>query len=113
MGKHWYIFSQDHHLGPFDPEEILDMVAKGDVSRKTLLWKEGFSKWIKLEKIPELRESLGEDSGPPEIPFENFPPDIPPPPELGEERDSVLNEESEKISNFLPPVPEPPPKEVE
>ena len=113
MDKHWYIFSQDHHLGPFDPEEILGMLAKGDISRKSLLWKEGLSKWIQLEKIPELKKSLEEDSGPPEIPFENFPPDIPPPPELGEERDLVLKEESEKISDLLPPVPEVPDEEDE
>ena len=36
------------------------MLAKGDISRKSLLWKEGFSKWIQLEKIPELKKSLGD-----------------------------------------------------
>ena len=57
MKKVWYIFSEDHHLGPFEVREITQKLKDGEVSRKALLWKEGMKDWVVLEKIPDKQRS--------------------------------------------------------
>ncbi len=47
--KVWYIFKYDHHVGPYDFDELQMLVEYDDVDRSTLIWKEGLKGWISVE----------------------------------------------------------------
>ena len=109
MKKVWYIFSEDHHLGPFEVREIAQKLKDGGVSRKALLWKEGMKDWVILEKIPDFHSlfnerddhsSLTERSRPPAVPSL---PDLPENPPIAEEEIAVNNSSEKNRDDFLPP----------
>ena len=96
MKKVWYIFSEDHHLGPFEVREIVQKFKEEEVSRKALLWKEGMKDWVTLEKIPDFKGFLVDE--------EEAPPELPNLPELpGSTPISESEANSDDISNVLPP----------
>jgi hypothetical protein len=46
-----HIYYKNQQEGPYSPEQIQDMIAKGVVTPVTLAWKEGMSDWAPLNTI--------------------------------------------------------------
>lgn len=61
----YFIIESGERKGPFDIENL----KKQSLSRNTLIWKQGFPEWLKLENVSELAEIV--DLIPPDIPSEN------------------------------------------
>lgn len=53
MEKIWYIRLDNREEGPFTVEQL-----KRDhrITPDTLVWKQGFKKWIPIRKVPELKD---------------------------------------------------------
>lgn len=68
MEENWFIFKEDHHLGPFSASTLLDMLEDQEVSKNVLVWKEGFDAWLPLKDCPEFQFEDEEDEGPPPLP---------------------------------------------
>lgn len=67
MEENWFIFKEDHHLGPFSVDALLTMLEDQEVSENVLVWKEGFDAWLPLKECPEF-QVFEEDEGPPPLP---------------------------------------------
>jgi len=67
MEENWFIFKEDHHLGPFSADALLTMLEDQEVSENVLVWKEGFDAWLPLKECPEF-QVFEEDEGPPPLP---------------------------------------------
>lgn len=81
MEENWFIFKEDHHLGPFTAETLLTMLEEQEVSENVLVWKEGFDAWLPLKDCPEFQFEIEEDEGPPplpSLPFEDEPIEVTP-----------------------------------
>lgn len=52
MEKVWYIGIQDKVEGPFTLDELL---SDKRITLDTLVWKEGFSNWLPVRDVPELK----------------------------------------------------------
>ena len=53
--KKWFIYLQDHHEGPFSPEEIQEKITQGQLSPRNYIWTDGMQDWKVLDEIFELR----------------------------------------------------------
>lgn len=73
MNKVWFVFIQNHHLGPFHLKDIEKMLLEGKIDGKSMLWREGQSGWMPLAQIKEL-EMLLLPPLPPEIQTEETSP---------------------------------------
>ena len=47
--KLWYYLAGDGREGPVTEKQIEDLARSGNIGRKTMVWKEGVSDWIKIE----------------------------------------------------------------
>ncbi len=63
----FYAAIDNHQAGPFDTNALQQKVQAGQVTRETLVWKEGMSEWTPAGQVPEL-QSL----------FASVPPPLPP-----------------------------------
>ena len=63
MEENWFIFKEDHHLGPFTADTLLLMLEEHQVSENVLVWKEGFDAWLPLKDCPEFQFEIEEDEG--------------------------------------------------
>lgn len=45
----WYYLSGNERKGPITEQQITDLVKSGVVDRNTMVWREGFSEWLKTE----------------------------------------------------------------
>lgn len=52
MEKIWYIILNEKREGPYS---LQDMRKDKRISPETLVWKEGFDKWIPIGEVPELK----------------------------------------------------------
>jgi uncharacterized RDD family membrane protein YckC len=64
----WFYSKNGEQLGPVSTEEFDRLVSTGDISAKSLVWKEGMVNWQSLEA---LRPEMADPSAPP--------PPVPPP----------------------------------
>jgi hypothetical protein len=55
MNKEWFILIEDLEEGPYSSQ---DLVADYRVTLETLVWKEGFPKWIPVLQVYELRQMI-------------------------------------------------------
>ena len=53
--------------GPYNMKDLSHLVSTGQLSKDSLVWKQGFADWIKAENVQEL-SSLFNSSTPPPIP---------------------------------------------
>ncbi len=44
----WYIAKKNKSEGPYTKEQVQELIDQGEISEITLVWKEGFKKWIRL-----------------------------------------------------------------
>jgi uncharacterized RDD family membrane protein YckC len=57
MGMHWYYASEGTQLGPFQKEQIDQLVLEGKITSETLVWHEGMEDWrpygrVKAQDLP-------------------------------------------------------------
>ena len=52
MIKEWFVLLQGNRYGPFSIYELKEKVL---ISPDTLVWKKGFSKWVKAKEVDELK----------------------------------------------------------
>lgn len=53
----WYIAAQGKQNGPYSLEQLLRGIASGKYSDQTLVWREGFVDWMRIDQCPELQQS--------------------------------------------------------
>ena len=58
MEKTWFIFQEDHHLGPFSTSEIQELLEQEKISLQVPLWKEGIDDWYPLEHYTDFTETV-------------------------------------------------------
>jgi hypothetical protein len=54
MEKSWFIFQEDHHLGPFSTSEIQELLEQEKINYQAPLWKEGIDDWYPLEHYSDF-----------------------------------------------------------
>ena len=64
----WYVAINGQQLGPFPQTHIQQLLASGEYSRDTLVWREGFRDWLPISQVPELRQGTGFATGAPPPP---------------------------------------------
>lgn len=62
--KNWFYEDRGERKGPVSKDEIIGLVKSGVISRKDVVWKQGFSDWISIENT-ELNDLIGFDAPPP------------------------------------------------
>ena len=65
----YFVGVNGKQAGPFDVPAIQAMVGQGQVSRDTLVWKQGMSSWSKAGEVMELQPLFA--SVPPPLPTQN------------------------------------------
>ncbi|MEW5692324.1 MAG: OB-fold nucleic acid binding domain-containing protein [Candidatus Hydrogenedentota bacterium] len=54
----WYYADYGQSIGPFNEEQIKDLIKNNKIKKETFLWREGFSDWTPLEKLSEFSSAL-------------------------------------------------------
>src|SRR5437867_8784518 len=56
IGMHWYYASEGTQLGPYQKQELEQLVLSGKITSETLVWHEGMQEWSPygLVKVPDL-----------------------------------------------------------
>ena len=67
MLKEWFISINGVQEGPYT---VLELHHHMDVTPDTLVWKEGFSAWIPIRDVPELKDVFKDD--PESVPLEDL-----------------------------------------
>jgi uncharacterized protein (TIGR00266 family) len=62
----WYVAVNGEQDGPYPGEHILDNLANGTYTPRTLVWKQGFADWQEIRNCPELQRQP--EAGPPHVP---------------------------------------------
>jgi len=74
-----HVYHNNQQEGPYSPEQLYDMIAKGTVTPVTLAWKEGISDWVPLNTILSGADGQQATTEPPTAPFAPQPSVSPPP----------------------------------
>ncbi len=64
----WYAAQNGQQVGPFDQNGLAQRIQAGQITRETLLWKQGMAAWTAAGQIPEVANLFGA-----------VPPPLPPP----------------------------------
>lgn len=67
LQKKWFVYMDDHHEGPFSPDEIYKKQKSGTVTQESYVWCEGMSDWQMLEQVAELKNALAQFKEPPAV----------------------------------------------
>ena len=70
----YYISSNGQQMGPFNFQQLQDMVVSGQLTKQTYVWKQGMAKWDYAENVNDLTRLF---APPPLVPG-SMPPPIPP-----------------------------------
>jgi len=63
--RSWFFASNGQQQGPFPDAQFRDLIARGAVTRETLVWSEGMASWQKAGEVPGL---MAAGSAPPAVP---------------------------------------------
>ncbi|PIE85954.1 MAG: antifreeze protein [Bacteroidia bacterium] len=66
-----YVAEAGQRLGPFDANQLKQMIASSKLTKQTLVWKQGMANWEPAENLPEILAL-----------FSSVPPPPPPPPPI-------------------------------
>jgi hypothetical protein len=72
-GQVWYAGIEGRSVGPLTLAGLSGLVARGQLRRASLVWREGWAAWVPAEAVAELRALLGL----PEPPASGDPPALP------------------------------------
>lgn len=64
----WYAGIDGNRVGPLTEDQLRQMVQQGQVTKETLLWKQGMENWAAAQTIPEAAKLF--DAVPPPLPPE-------------------------------------------
>lgn len=56
----WYASIGGQQAGPFDPSALSQQIQQGQVTRETLVWKQGMTAWTQAGQVTELGEFFGQ-----------------------------------------------------
>ena len=62
----FYIAINGQQQGPLNPDQIKGYISQNQVTRDTLVWKQGMPAWVKAGEVPELAGLFG--AAPPPLP---------------------------------------------
>ncbi|MFH0965820.1 MAG: SPFH domain-containing protein [Planctomycetota bacterium] len=62
----WYIASGGQQVGPLTPDELQARIRAAQVTRETLVWRQGMANWTQAGQLPELAPVFG--AAPPPLP---------------------------------------------
>lgn len=65
----WYAGINEQPVGPLTVEQLQNLIQQGQVTKETLLWKQGMENWAAAQTIPEASKLL--DAVPPPLPPED------------------------------------------
>lgn len=58
MERVWFLYILGNQQGPYNKEEVLDLLKKQEVSLDTLTWKNGMDEWLPLKETKSLDSGL-------------------------------------------------------
>jgi hypothetical protein len=92
--KLWFIFEDDHHRGPFDREQMVEKITRGELLESGLVWTEGLAAWVSADSLDDFAPLF-------------CPPPLPPLPVIVEEVGLLppLPQEVDEIEEMPPPLP--------
>ena len=53
----WYVIVAGETVGPLDTRTVLDRLERGALGEHPWIWRDGFSQWRPLERVPEFAET--------------------------------------------------------
>ncbi|HEU4408439.1 MAG TPA: GYF domain-containing protein [Polyangiaceae bacterium] len=56
VGGEWFVGINGSPVGPIGADELRARASSGAVQEDSLVWREGFSEWVPLGTVPELRD---------------------------------------------------------
>lgn len=59
--KDWFVIHDGHHIGPFTPFEIQQMLESGYLHNSQLTWRSGMSKWVTIEQMLQPEDDSEEE----------------------------------------------------
>jgi membrane protease subunit (stomatin/prohibitin family) len=57
--KEWWVAVSGQQNGPHDLSGLASLMVQGAINRETLAWKQGFSGWMPMTAVPELKSLFG------------------------------------------------------
>ncbi len=101
--KLWFVFEENHHIGPFTTIEVIQKIESGELGEEDQLWYEGLPAWQVVKSFNEFTHLFLPPLPP--LPFEamdeEFP--LPPMPPVEEIEESEIEDD---LPPPLPPLPE-------
>jgi primosomal protein N'' len=79
--KLWFIFEDDHHIGPFETEQMIEKISRGELLESHPIWSEGLAVWTKAVEVDVFSDYFLPPGLPPLVEIEedlDGPPDLPP-----------------------------------
>lgn len=61
----WYLHLDSGQQGPFRASDLRERLASGEIKSETLVWKEGFETWVRLDELPIFSAARGPAPTPP------------------------------------------------
>ena len=71
--KNWFVFRDDHHLGPFSKQDLIHLLDKNEMGENELIWAEGEFKWRPLKEVAIFEGQLTPPPLPEPSPLESLP----------------------------------------
>ena len=62
----WYAAINNQQAGPFTPQQVQEMIQKGELTKETLVWKQGMAGWEQAGQVPDMANFFG--AVPPPLP---------------------------------------------
>ncbi|WP_128935789.1 DUF4339 domain-containing protein [Bradyrhizobium zhanjiangense] len=70
MSGAWYYADYKGQIGPITLQELKDTLARMSEPENVLVWRDGFTDWVRAGDVPEFRS---ETSRPPQLPTDQMP----------------------------------------
>ena len=118
--KLWFVFEENHHIGPFTTLEVIQKIESGELGEENQLWYEGLPAWQELGSfaefstlfLPPLPPLPIELTPPPPMPLSeideddegDLPPPLPPLPEIETDGSDFDDDEEEDENDFTSPA---------
>jgi membrane protease subunit (stomatin/prohibitin family) len=64
----WFMAVNNQQQGPFDAQTLAAKAASGELTRDTLVWKQGMPAWEKASAVPDVAAHFASASMPPPLP---------------------------------------------
>lgn len=72
MSDKWYYVEENDRKGPVEQEDIIAMIAAGQLNKESYLWTKGFENWRKLKDVEAFKDVLSDDSTMTETKYQHY-----------------------------------------